>query len=147
MTRLYQALIVALGVALGLACAQGPASSTARPGAMIITRPLIVRDLHRYCTNRFEVDSSDPAGMLWTNCDGTWSGGEPFIVWGVDGKPKATLGGPLGSYGGQSSLTLYLGGQPVTLTAARLARLLCLVNGPAWHPRMCRALIARSGQP
>jgi len=111
------------------ACALTVAGSTTT-----VTGRLVVRDDGRDgYGSQLLVEDRNGAPMFWVNVFGAQSGGEPFCVTDLRLRPVACLGGPLGSYGGQASFTLYWHGRPVTLTAGELAGLVAFAQRRGWR--------------
>lgn len=126
------ALVAALGAMFffGIAAADqahAPAARAATASCPLnttcIPHKLLVQDPVKGCTNEFEVNDPDGAPMLWINCGGEGSGGEPVCAFGLNLKPLACLGGPWGNYGARATIVLYSGSKKETLTYHDLAEL------------------------
>jgi hypothetical protein len=103
-------------------------STTTIPGHLIIRD-----DGHDGYTSQLLVEDKNGAPMFWVNVFGAQSGGEPVCVTGLRLQPLACIGGPAGSYGGQASVTLYLNGRAVTVTAGELAGLVRFAQRHGWR--------------
>jgi len=111
-----------------VACALTVAGSTTT-----VTGKLVVRDPGSDHGNQVLVEDKNGAPMFWVNVFGAFSGGEPVCVTDLALRPVACIGGPLGSYGGESSVTLYRDGRAVTLTAGELAGLVRFAQRRGWR--------------